>query len=62
MTVDDRVRHKSGSIGIIKRIRKDYVFVVWEGWNIALPYRAEWLTVIEEEGEHGHQEVTKNNG
>lgn len=45
MIVGDRVQHKSGLQGTVKRIERDYTFVAWDGWHILLPYKAEWLKV-----------------
>lgn len=52
MKIGDRVRHKSGSKGTVKRIVDPWVFVALDGMNIAIPYGVGSLTVIEKEGDH----------
>lgn len=48
-----RVRHKKlGLTGRITGKFSKWVYVLWDGWNTALPNDAEYLEVIEEEGEH----------
>ncbi|WP_170307968.1 hypothetical protein [Paenibacillus dakarensis] len=54
MVKGDKVRHKKiGGKGIVSHLSGGWIFVRWEGSSIAIPYKAEWLEVIEEEGEHG---------
>lgn len=57
MNKGDKVRHrKIDSKGVIANTSGEWVFVRWEGSSIAIPYKPEWLEVIEKEGEHepGH--------
>lgn len=50
-----RVRHKkTGSTGRITGKNGKWVYVLLDGWNVALPMNAEYLEVIEE-GEDGSQ-------
>lgn len=55
MKIGDRVRHKSGNKGTVKRIVDPWVFVMLDGMRTAIPYGIGSLKVIEEEGEHGQQ-------
>lgn len=52
MQIDDRVKNKSGSIGTIKEITREWVYVHMDGTRTAFPCKAGWLTVIEGEGDH----------
>lgn len=52
MKIGDRVRHKSGALGTIKRITNPWIFVCLDGMNTAIPYSVGSLEVIEEEGDH----------
>ncbi len=49
-----RVRHKkTGSTGRITGKNGKWVYVLLDGWNVALPMNGEYLEVIEdEEGEY----------
>ncbi|MEK5439383.1 hypothetical protein [Paenibacillus sp. FSL R5-0923] len=49
MKIGDRVLHKSGYKGTVKRIVDPWVFVVIDGMNTAIPYGIGSLKVIEEE-------------
>lgn len=49
MKIGDRVRHKSGSKGTVKRISDPWIFVALDGMNVAIPYSISSLEVIEEE-------------
>lgn len=51
MEINDRVLHKSGSKGTVKEVTREWVYVQPDGSNMAFPYKAEWLTVIEGEGD-----------
>lgn len=51
MNKGDKVRHrKIDGEGVVSNVNGEWVFVRWEGSSIAIPYKAEWLEVIEEEG------------
>lgn len=53
MNKGDKVRHrKIDGEGVVSNVNGEWVFVRWEGSSIAIPYKAEWLEVIEKEGEH----------
>ncbi|MEK4191763.1 hypothetical protein NYE59_01625 [Paenibacillus sp. FSL L8-0323] len=49
MEKDDRVQHKTGMIGTVKRIEKDWIFVAWDGMTVAMPTKEKWVTKIEKE-------------
>ena len=51
MNKKDRVRLKSGVVGTVASITKDWVYVLLDGGRTAFPYKREWLTKVEE-GEH----------
>ncbi|MNC22087.1 hypothetical protein D3C75_700770 [compost metagenome] len=54
------VSHKSGlTDGRVAAMRWGYVYVIWPGWLSSIPYREEWLKIINEEGEHGQQHGDK---
>lgn len=53
MEINDRVLHKSGSKGTVKEVTREWVYVQLDGSNMAFPYKAEWLGIIEGEGDHG---------
>lgn len=55
MKKDDRVLHKSGSKGTVKEVTREWVYVALDGSSMVFPYKAEWLEVIEGEGDHGQQ-------
>lgn len=52
----DRVRHKSGVKGKVVRVTDEWIYVTPDGMSTAIPYKAEWLEVIDEEGEHGQEQ------
>lgn len=52
MVKGNRVRHKSGIFGKVTEVTKEWVYVLLDGEGMTMPYRAEWLEVIEKEGEH----------
>lgn len=55
MNKGDRVEHKTGTLGTVNRVDQQWVFVVWDGMSVAMPHKEDWLTKIEEGGEHEQQ-------
>lgn len=56
MQKGNRVWHKSGVKGKVVRVTNEWIYVTLDGHGSAYPYKAEWLEVIDEEGEHGQEQ------